>query len=126
MDVQEVIVTLGGVGLVRLILWFFFGQRAVTAASVTAGGVQEARIVVRGGYSPDVVEVQSGRPVRLTFKREESGGCTEDVIVPDFGISRHLPEGEDVSVEFTPKGPGEHVFHCGMNMVRGKLVVRAG
>lgn len=123
MDTQEILVVAGGVLLVAVILWFFFGPKTATAASEALGGVQVARVTVRGGYSPDVIEVKSGRPVRLVFRREESTGCTEEVVVPDFGITRHLPQGEEVAVEFTPPGPGEHRFHCAMNMVRGKVVV---
>lgn len=124
MDTAQVIVTLGGVALIGLILWFFFGPRRTTAARAGDAGVQEVEIVVRGGYSPDRVEVRRGRPVRLTFLREESNPCTEQVVLGDFGISRHLPAGQKVSVEFTPDTTGEFTFHCGMNMVRGRLVVK--
>ena len=65
-----------------------------------------------------------GRPVRLNFRREESTACTEQVIFGDFGLSKILPQGQTVPIEFTPKQAGEFTFHCGMNMVRGKLIVR--
>ena len=113
MDTQEIVVTVGGVLLIGFILWFFFGPKEATRATEGGSGVQEARVTVKGGYSPDVIEVRSGRPVRLTFRREESTGCTEG-----------LPQGEDVALEFTPTAPGEYAFHCAMNMVRGKVVVR--
>ena len=82
-------------------------------------------MVVRGGYTPDRIEVQQGRPVRLAFIRKESTPCTEQIVLSDFGITRALPEGERVLVEFTPGKAGEFTFHCGMNMVRGTLVVRS-
>jgi plastocyanin domain-containing protein len=125
MESSQIVVTLGGVALVGFILWFFFGPRAATAARRTSGGVQEAQIEVRGGYSPDRVEVEAGRPVRLTFVRREANPCTEQLIVPAFGIVTDLPVGRPVPVEFTPARPGEFEFHCGMNMVRGRLVVTA-
>ena len=62
--------------------------------------------------------------MRLTFVRRESTPCTEQVVLGDFGLSRALPEGERVPVEFTPSKAGEFVFHCGMNMVRGTVVVK--
>jgi plastocyanin domain-containing protein len=46
------------------------------------------------------------------------------VVFPDFGIVKDLPVGRSVPVEFTPERPAEYEFHCGMNMVRGRLVVR--
>lgn len=126
MDAAQITVTVGGAALVAFILWFFFGPKTATAAREGGTGVQEVEIVVRGGYTPDLIEVRQGRPVRLTFRREETNPCTEQVILGDFGIARTLPEGERVPVEFTPDRPGEFTFHCGMNMVRGTLVVRPG
>lgn len=49
--------------------------------------------------------------------------CTEQVIFGDFGIIHDLPVGQSVPVEITPEAPGEYIFHCGMNMVRGRLIV---
>ena len=124
MDLAQIGVTSGGLALIGFIVWFFFGPRATTAAKVGASGVQEIEVRVHGGYTPDHIEVQQGRPVRLTFLREESNPCTEQVVLSDFGISRTLPEGERVPINFTPDKLGEFTFHCAMNMVRGKLVVR--
>lgn len=123
MDTAQIAVTGGGVPLIGCILWFFFGTRGATTARQTESGVQEVEVVVRGGYTPDRIEVTQGRPVRLTFHRQESNPCTEQVILADFGIARTLPEGERVAVEFTPQAAGEFTFHCAMNMVRGKLKV---
>ena len=128
MDTTEIFVMAGGLALIAFTLWFFFGpreaERAVMRAART-GGVQELTVVVKGGYAPDRIEVTQGQPVRLNFRREESTACTEQVIFSDFGISKMLPQGQTVPIEFTPQKPGEFTFHCGMNMVRGKLIVRS-
>ncbi len=124
MDTAQIAVTAGGAALIGFILWFFFGARGATAARESGTGVQEVEVVVRGGYTPDRIEVRQGQPVRLTFLRMESNPCTEQLILGDFGIARTLPEGKRVAVEFTPDRAGEFTFHCGMNMVRGTLVVR--
>jgi plastocyanin domain-containing protein len=123
MDTAQIAVTAGGIAVIGFILWFFFGPKATTTARDDATGVQKVEVVVRGGYTPDRIKVRQGHPVRMTFLRMESNPCTEQVILGDFGISRTLPEGERVPVEFTPDKAGEFTFHCGMNMVRGKLVV---
>src|SRR5262245_20880171 len=126
MDASQVIVTIGGALLIGFILWFFFAPRAAAAARATAAGVQEVEIDVRGSYSPDRIEVEQGRPVRLTFVRREPNPCTDQVVFPDFHIVRDLPVGQAVAVDFTPDRPGEFEFHCGMNMVRGWLIVKPG
>jgi len=80
-------------------------------------------VLVKGGYTPDVIVVEAGKPVRLMFVRQESASCTEMVLLPDFGKSATLPEGEPVAVEFLPKTPGEHELACQMGMIRGKVLV---
>ena len=123
MDTLEIIVIIGGVALVALVLWYFFGERESVAAEVNEGGVQEIKVTVKGGYSPDVIVVREGLPVRLNFYRDETASCSEEVVFGDFGIARHLPPYKTTSIEFTPDRAGEFTFTCGMNMMRGKLVV---
>ncbi len=125
MDSAQIGVLLGGIALILATLWFFFGPRASEKATAGQGGAQEIEILVKGGYSPDRIEVRQGRPVRLLFRREEATSCTEQVVFSDFGVSAMLPQGRTVPVEFTPQKAGEFTFHCGMNMVRGKLIVKS-
>jgi plastocyanin domain-containing protein len=124
MDTTEIIVVIGGIGLIALVLWYFFGEREATAAVVNEAGVQEIDVTVKGGYSPDVIVVDRGRPVRLNFRREETSSCSEQVVLGDFGIARDLPAFKTTPVEFTPEKSGEFPFTCGMNMLHGKLIVQ--
>jgi plastocyanin domain-containing protein len=124
MSIDQVVVTIAGAAAITAVAWFFWGPRgAGTKAAVTTGGYQEAMILVKGGYTPDVIVVDRGKPVRLNFRREETAACSEVVLLPDFGRSARLPEGEVVPVEFLPEQPGEYGFSCQMGMLRGKLVV---
>ena len=123
MDTSEILVLIGGVAAIAAVLWYFFGERTAVAARTGESGVQEVKITVKGGYSPDVVVVKQGRPVRLDFYRDETASCSEQVVFGDFGIARDLPAFKTTPVEFTPSRPGEFTWTCGMNMLRGKLVV---
>lgn len=127
MDRAEVLVVLGGVLAIGWVIWYFFlGERGQTRAAAGEGGVQRVKIVVRGGYDPARVVVQRGRPVRLEFFRDETSSCSETVVLGDFGISRRLPAHQTTAVEFTPQKPGEFTFTCGMNMMRGQIIVEDG
>jgi P-type Cu+ transporter len=118
----EIVVTAGGALLSAGLVWFFFGPKASGQAAVR-GGVQEIEVTVRGGYSPAIVHVRSGMPLRLIFDRQESGECTSEVVFPDFRIRRTLPAFTSTTVELMPERSGEFPFACGMNMVHGMLVV---
>lgn len=123
MDASEITVLLVGVAAIAFVLWYFFGPRKAVAASVGQTGVQEIKVTVKGGYSPDVIVVKLGVPVRLDFYRDETASCSEEVVFGNFGISRRLPAFETTAIEFTPDRAGEFTFACGMNMMRGKVVV---
>jgi plastocyanin domain-containing protein len=133
MTVLDWLAITGGVAAMLWVNWYFFlAERAdavaatvPSAAAGTVGGkdtVQQATITVQGGYSPAVVRVKAGQPVRLTFDRQETSGCSEEVVFGDFGVRRYLPAHQQTVVELTPQAPGTYEFTCGMGMLRGKLV----
>ncbi len=97
--------------------------RIIAPRSQQPAIVEEAQIVVKGGYTPAVLVVKAGHRVRLNFKRQETVSCSEMVLLPDFDRSATLPPGEIVPIELTPETPGEYEFQCQMGMLRGKLVV---
>jgi len=125
MTVAQAIVNLGGLALIVGIVWYYWLYEKKGVLAAEAGGAQEVRIRVKGGYDPDVIVVKAGKPVRLHFYREEEASCSEMVIFDDFAVSAKLPAFEEVTLEITPDQPGEYGFHCQMGMLRGKLIVEA-
>ena len=124
MDFSQVAVTLAGAAAIATVVWFFWLKKDVgTRAALTSGGYQEAMVLVKDGYTPSVIVVQRGRPVRLVFRREETTACSETVLIDAFGKSATLPEGKPVAIELMPAEPGEFPFTCQMGMYRGTLVV---
>jgi plastocyanin domain-containing protein len=112
-----------GLAAIAWVNWYFFLARKPSAqAALAAGGYQEVTVAVQGGYEPAVVRVKAGVPVRLTFDRRETSGCSEEVVLPDFGLKRFLPAFQRTTLELTPPKAGEYEFTCGMNMLRGKLI----
>lgn len=123
MDAAEIVVLAGGIAAIVFVLWYFLGKRERVAAEPSFRGVEEVGITVKGGYSPDVILVHQGTPVRLNFYRDETVSCSEKLVLPDFNIVRELPPFETTAIEFTPDRTGEFTFTCGMNMMRGRLIV---
>ena len=123
MDISEILVIITGCTAIGFVLWYFFGEKERVSATVASSGVQEIRVTVKGGYDPDVIVVKKGQPVRIDFYRDETASCSDRVVFGDFGIARDLPAYKTTPIEFTPDKSGEFTFTCGMNMMRGKLIV---
>ncbi len=124
MSASDWTVILLGIAAITWVNWYFFlVRRPAATATAGAGGTQEITIRVQGGYAPAEVKVKQGSPVRLVFDRQETSGCSEEVVIPDFGIRKFLPAFQKTAVELTPKAAGTYEFTCGMSMLHGKLIV---
>jgi plastocyanin domain-containing protein len=123
MTAAQLVVTALGVAAIAWELWYFLFSRRPGTAARSVRGVQEIAVTVKGGYSPDTILVQAGKPVRLQFYRDETADCSERVVFEHFGIDRRLPAFETTTIEFTPAEAGEYPFRCGMSMLKGLLVV---
>lgn len=116
-------VTVGGLALIGLELWWFLLSKTKSQQAEVHQGTQEITITVDGGYEPNRVVVKSGQPVRLNFLRRDSSSCLEKVLLPDFHIAEDLELDRVTPIEFTPEQRGEYPFTCGMNMFRGVVQV---
>ncbi|MEO7789457.1 MAG: efflux RND transporter periplasmic adaptor subunit [Vicinamibacterales bacterium] len=114
------------------------GLRAAPASSGTAGSTSEARPGVRVGdtkvqevrvtvtetsFDPQRLTWRAGVPARVTFTRTSDKTCATAVVFASLDIRRELPLNVPVTIEFTPDTAGEIAFACGMNMLRGTIVV---
>src|SRR5262249_54765353 len=95
--------------------------------SSPASAVPEAQggkvLVTEKGYEPAKLTLRAGQQARITFVRSTDKTCGTEVGFPSLNIRRPLPLNEPVVIEFTPKTSGEIGFACGMNMLRGTVVV---
>lgn len=123
MSANEVLVLVGGVGAIALVNWYFLFSTRTAVAATAAGANQEIQIVVKGGYEPGTVRLKRGRPARLVFDRQERSSCSEEVVLPAFGIRKFLPAFEKTAVDIVPNESGTFDITCGMSMLHGKIVV---
>ena len=87
--------------------------------------VQTVSIVLsEKGYDPPSIKLRRDVPARLIFTRKSEATCGTEVELPELNIRRELPLNQPVAIEFTPQKSGEITFACGMNMLKGKLIVR--
>jgi plastocyanin domain-containing protein len=98
-------------------------ERARTAEAVEQDGAQTATVEVTDkGFEPSSLKLKAGAPAKVTFVRKTDETCAKEVVIKEYKIERKLPLNEPVTVEFTPR-KGEFTFACGMDMIKGKLVV---
>lgn len=125
MTTMEWAVLVGGLAGIIWINWYFFlAARPGARATLGPSGTQEITIAVQGGYEPAVVYAKKDVRVRLTFDRRERSGCSEEVVIPDFGVRTFLPAFQQTTIEIHPTKPGPVEFSCGMGMLRGRLIVQ--
>jgi plastocyanin domain-containing protein len=113
----------------RLIISIIFFVAPFSVLSVNAqtrsGRSQSVTInLTTGGYHPPIFRLKRGVPTRLTFIRRTDETCGKQIVIPDYNITRDLPLNKPVTVSFTPTRAGTIGFTCGMNMLRGQIIVR--
>ena len=86
-------------------------------------GLQIVQVRVEGDaylFSPETVT--AGRPVRLVFDPSGLPGCSKDVTLPHYEITKFIEAG-DATIDFTPEVAGPVAIACTMDMYRGTLLV---
>ena len=101
---------------------------ATFASPLTAGAkprVQRLTVkITQRGFEPETLRLRRGVQARITFLRTTDQTCATEIVLRDFGIRRDLPLNQPVVIVLTPGKKGEFSFTCGMNMMRGKLIVQ--
>ena len=94
-------------------------------AKSNGGTTQEVQVqVTDSGFEPARVLLKTGTPARISFTRTSDKTCATAVVFPSLKIQRDLPLNTPVLIEFTPARPGEIAFACGVNMLKGTIVVQ--
>lgn len=122
---MKIIVLLIGILLIAFISYWFFGKHHTPTATATIkADKQVVNVLVKGGYSPEQIELKQGVPATLNFKRTDTSTCLERVVFPDFGINQALPQNQTVTITIDTSKAGTYEWACGMNMFHGKVIVK--
>ena len=124
MTLDQIVVTIVGLLAIARAARFWDLRRTGVKAPVSPSGRQETTVVVSRAYTPEVIVVRHGSPVRLKFIRQGTAACSEEVVFPDLARRVQLNDGELVPVDFTPKRAGEYEFISGTGAFRGKVIAR--
>lgn len=77
------------------------------------------------GFTPARIKAQPGESLRLLFRYDPSAGeCGREVVLPSERVRVTLSEQQPTEIALNlPSQAGEVGFTCGMNMLRGAIVV---
>lgn len=119
---MSVLINLLGLGLMGLIVWWFWLWKPRSAVKASRGLV--TIVVDQGVYDPSHVELPVGKTTILRFIRKDPSPCAEMVLIDALDISVELPLERPKDVAVAPTQPGRYNFTCQMQMYRGELIVR--
>lgn len=81
-------------------------------------------IVSKDGFTPQEISLKQGQPLKMAFYRADSENCGSEIVFKDLNIRKKLPVGKIVLIDVPTDKTGEISFACGMDMMRGKIVVQ--
>ena len=119
MTLDKIIVTISGIVAITFTYWFFLMRKEEVVVAAEA-----IDILVDGGYTPQVISIPKGQLTKLNFLRKDSNSCLEELIIPEFKIHQNLPLHQTITIELIPQEIGIFDYTCGMNMYRGKIIVK--
>lgn len=73
------------------------------------------------GYTPNVLYVQKGVPVKWIINGEQINSCNNQIVIPALNLKHKLTAGENI-IEFTPQEQDLN-FSCWMGMIKGLIRV---
>ncbi|MDR7000698.1 cupredoxin domain-containing protein [Neobacillus niacini] len=80
--------------------------------------------VTAQGYTPNVITVKKGVPVKLIIDNPLENSCLSTFTIREFNINKVNLKVGTTTLSFTPTKTGEYTFSCGMGMFKGTVMVK--
>lgn len=94
-------------------------SKDVKSAQVDDGNQIANIAVYSNGYESDVQTLKVGIPVTLNLKSNNVQGCSRAFTIPQYNISKVLPQTGTETIQFTPTTKGRLTYTCSMGMYTG-------
>ena len=100
-------------------------SRQEAPAPVAAGGAQEVHLTVTdAGFEPAQITIAKDRPIVLTVVRKTDQTCAREIVFKEIDRKADLPLNQEVRIELPARPAGTLNYACGMDMIKGSLVVQ--
>jgi hypothetical protein len=98
-----------------------------TAYKTGADGVVEVPLTIANTkFVPASLSIPADKPVRLVVNRQEANACSDQLSLPQLGITVDLKPNAITTVDLPATKSGQYTLTCGMGMMSGQLLVGAG
>jgi Cu(I)/Ag(I) efflux system membrane fusion protein len=107
-----------------LILVLLLSLFTLSSFSQQQAEPQTAKVLItKNGFEPNNLKLKVNVPAKVTFLRQTNDTCATSIVIPEYKIKKEVPLNQSVVVEFKPTKTGKFSFVCGMQMLKGDLVV---
>jgi len=97
---------------------------ADTSYATGADGVVEVPLTIANTqFVPSALQIPADKPVRLVVDRQEAGACSDQLSIPQLGITVDLAPNAVTTVDLPASKAGRYTLTCGMGMMAGQLLV---
>jgi hypothetical protein len=97
-------------------------EKTLAAVKIPEGAFKI--VVSKDSFTPQEITFQKGQPLKLAFVRIDEENCGNEIVFKDLNIKKKLPVGEVVTVDIPTEKSDEISFSCGMNMMKGKIIIQ--
>ena len=98
---------------------------ALAAPAVAAPKVKEVAVTVTAkGFEPAEITIKRGDRLRLVVTRKVQRTCATEIVFKEIDVKHDLPLDQAVTIDLPAQSGGTLNYACGMNMVKGSLVVQ--
>lgn len=102
------------------VLWWVFGM-------IDLGNPVDVKspiliVIKKDGFQPSLIQVPTGKEIKLHFLRTDLSACSEVVRFPQFNFAYTLPMHQKVEIKLPPLSRGEWDFSCRSGLFRGKII----
>ncbi len=92
---------------------------------IAAAGAQEVHLTVTdAGFEPAQITVAKDRPITLSVTRKTDSTCAREIVFKEIDLKRDLPLNQEVRIDLPARASGTLNYACGMDMIKGSLVVQ--
>jgi plastocyanin domain-containing protein len=93
-------------------------------SQVVSSDIPEHTIDVAGQFTPASVTLKAGQPARLRFRRSDKPTCADEIVIPDLKVRKRIAANQTVTIDIPAQQARTLTFACGMDMMKGSLVVQ--